>query len=290
MKAKYLAHMGSDLAVVNSARVSFGKASTWAENPVWGINEGTGEPYWISAGKVSDQDAGLIRFLARGCTSGDWEATLRDVEYCHNVYDYGLAIKQDRYDIEEILNHVRKMPRHWTPFANGGTIQLHMVTPIFVARQLFKHQAGFEPPNEVSRRYVKDEPEFYVPEEWRKAAENVKQGSSSEAITTSCVRDKHDELVHPRHAAEDVNNLALQTYRDMLRAGVCPEQARMVLPQSMLTQWVWKGNLYAWATLYNTRTDSHTQAETRAVAKQIGKIIAPLFPVSWAALTGGQDR
>ena len=276
MKAKYLSHMGSDLAVVNSARVSFGKASTWAENPVWGINEGTGEPYWISAGKVSDPDAGLIRFLARGCTSGDWDQLVAEA-----------WMAAETWQLEEILNHVRKMPRHWTPFANGGTIQLHMVTPIFVARQLFKHQAGFEPPNEVSRRYVKDKPEFYVPEEWRKAAANVKQGSSSEAITTSCVRDKHDELVHPKYAAEDVNNLALQTYRDMLKAGVCPEQARMVLPQSMLTQWVWKGNLYAWATLYNTRTDSHTQAETRAVAKQIGKIIAPLFPVSWAALTGG---
>ena len=278
MKAKYLAHMGSDLAVVNSARVSFGKASTWAENPVWGINEGTGEPYWISAGKVSDPDAGLIRFLARGCTSGDWDTLIETLIDCE---------APNRDELLDLVQHIRKMPRHWTPFANGGTIQLHMVTPIFVARQLFKHQAGFEPPNEVSRRYVKDEPEFYVPEEWRKAAANVKQGSSSEAITTSCVRDKHDELVHPRHAAEDVNNLALHTYRDMLKAGVCPEQARMVLPQSMLTQWVWKGNLYAWATLYNTRTDSHTQAETRAVAKQIGKIIAPLFPVSWAALTGG---
>src|SRR6056297_2086586 len=213
MKAKYLSHMGSDLAVVNSARVSFGKASAWAENPVWGINEGTGEPYWISAGKVSDPDAGLIRFLARGCTSGDWDQLVAEA-----------WMAAETWQLEEILNHVRKMPRHWTPFANGGTIQLHMVTPIFVARQLFKHQAGFEPPNEVSRRYVKDEPTFYVPEKWRKAAANVKQGSSSEAITTSCVRDWHDELVHPRHAAEDVNKLALHTYRDMLKAGVCPEQ------------------------------------------------------------------
>ena len=278
MKAKYLSHMGSDLAVVNSARVSFGKASTWAENPVWGINEGTGEPYWISAGKVSDPDAGLIHFLARGCTSGDWEATLRDVEYCHNVYDYGLEV---------ILNHIRKMPRHWTPFANGGTIQLHMVTPIFVARQLFKHQAGFEPPNEVSRRYVKDKPEFYVPEKWRKEAENVKQGSSDEAVSSIWMQDYGENYETDPGAVYSAYLSGCQNlYESMLKAGVCPEQARMVLPQSMLTQWVWKGNLYAWATLYNTRTDSHTQAETRAVAQQIGKIIAPRFPVSWAALTG----
>jgi len=180
------------------------------------------------------------------------------------------------------------MPRHWTPFANGGTIQMHMVTPIVVAPQLVKHQAGFEPPNEVSRRYVKDEPTFYVPEKWRKAAANVKQGSSDEAVSSIWMQDYGENYETDPGAVYSAYLSGCQNlYESMLKAGVCPEQARMVLPQSMLTQWVWKGNLYAWATLYNTRTDSHTQAETRAVAQQIGEIIAPLFPVSWAALTGG---
>jgi thymidylate synthase (FAD) len=136
---------------------------------------------------------------------------------------------------------------------------------------LGKHQVGLVW-NEVSRRYVSDEPEFYTPEVWRKAAANVKQGSSDEAV----------ESIGTSHAFYHV---ALSAYKHLLTEGVCPEQARMVLPQSMYTEWYWTGNLYAFANVFIQRTDSHAQKETQQIAHQIGSIISPLFPVSWKALT-----
>lgn len=189
----------------------------------------------------------------------------------------------DRQQAEDFLNHIRRMPDHWTPFGHTA-ITLHIKAPIFVARQLGKHQVGMVW-NEVSRRYVDDDPEFFEPYDWRKAADNVKQGSSDEAIRTSCVLDYSGEHTHPKYAARDVNEIALHTYRGMLLAGVCPEQARMVLPQSMYTEWWWTGNLYSFANVFIQRTDSHAQRECQDIAHQIGNIIEPLFPESWKALT-----
>jgi thymidylate synthase (FAD) len=191
----------------------------------------------------------------------------------------------DQYTNEQnnkLISYLAKH-NHWTPFGHTA-ITLHVKAPIFVARQLGKHQVGLVW-NEVSRRYVTDEPEFYVPEVWRRAADNVKQGSSDSPVTTSCVRDQYGEMVHPMFAAEDLNMFALRTYRDMVDAGVCPEQARMVLPQSMYTEWYWTGNLYSFYNVWKLRTDSHTQKETQEIAKQIGDILASLYPVSWEALT-----
>ena len=242
MKVTYKDHMGSDLDVVNDARVSFGKESS----------------------ELSKGDKALIMFLARGCTSSDWEGILL------KAIDMGEA--DDIDSLEELLNHVRRMPKHWVPFANGGTIKMHFKVPIFVARQLQKHQAGFEPQSEISRRYVTTDPELYFPEAWRKAATNVKQGSSDEKAISY-----QQPFFHQREMVE--------VYKGMLEEGVCPEQARMVLPQSMYTEYVWKGNLYAWASLYNTRSDSHAQREVQEVARQIREIIEPLFPVSWKELT-----
>ncbi len=143
--------------------------------------------------------------------------------------------------------------------------------PIFVARQIMKHTTGIEY-NEVSRRYVDSEPEFYVPDVWRKKADNVKQGSSDEAVNL---------YWGPEHLYEK----PLGVYKRMLETGVAPEQARMVLPQSMYTEVIATGNLYAWANMYIQRTDSHAQKETQDLAKQIGDIVKPLYPVSWEALT-----
>lgn len=232
MKATYIDHMGTDLSVVNAARVSFGKKSMW-EN----------EEDWLEFDadlRLSDRDAKLISYLAR-----------------HS---------------------------HWTPFAHTA-ITVHVKAPIFVARQLGKHQVGMVW-NEVSRRYVTDEPEFYMPGVWRKAADNVKQGSSDEAIVTSCIVDQDGEWCHPDYAYKDAAGLALLMYQRMIDAGVCPEQARMILPQSMYTEWYWTGNLVSFANMWKLRTDSHTQRETQEVARQIGDIVRPLFPVSWQALTG----
>ena len=140
--------------------------------------------------------------------------------------------------------------------------------------------------NEVSRRYVTDEPEFYEPEVWRKAADNVKQGSSDEAVR---IKDYNPfcedwDLMEGRYT---LNDIALAIYKDKIAEGVCPEQARMVLPQSMYTEWYWTGNLKSFANVYNLRTDSHTQRETQEVAKQIGEVIGKLFPISWKELTNG---
>jgi len=255
MKVTYEDHMGSDIAVVNAARVSFGKRS---ELVCTDMKIGTYE--------LSKADQSLIGFLARGCTSSDWSKLVYAIQ-TEGVYG------EDLKHFRELLDHVKKIPSHWVPFANGGTIVMHFKVPIFVARQLQKHQAGFEPQSEVSRRYVTDAPEFYQPEFWREAADNVKQGSTDEAIYVS--------KIDP----DFVNDTALRTYNELLEAGVCPEQARIVLPQSMYTEYVWKGNLYAWASLYNTRSDPHAQKEVREVAEQIRAIVEPLYPVSWKELT-----
>ena len=143
MKATYIDHMGTDLSVVNAAKVSFGKRSQWS----------------IPHGTLSKQDQGLIQFLARGCTSGDWETIMQSVAECSS--EEGQKIVYDE-DLEDLLNHIRKMPSHWSPFAHTA-ISLHLKMPIFVARQIMKHTTGIEY-NEVSRRYVDSEPEFYVPD------------------------------------------------------------------------------------------------------------------------------
>ena len=218
MQVTLLDHMGSDLSVVNAARVSFDKESKW-ENEVWG------HPDFEEPNYLSQKDTKLIRYLAK-----------------HN---------------------------HWTPFGHAFA-SFRIKAPIFVARQLGKHQVGLVW-NEVSRRYVDSEPEFYVPSEWRKRADNVKQGSSDKAVDTG------DLYANAIDVVEDA-------YLNLLSRGVCPEQARMVLPQSMLTEWVWSGSLAAFARVCKLRLDPHTQKETRDIAEMIDVEMRRLFPVSWEAL------
>lgn len=207
---EYIDHMGTDLTVVNAARVSFDKEHE--------------EFDWTT-------DRGLIKYLAK-----------------HN---------------------------HWSPFAHCSAT-FRVKAPIFVARQLVKHTVGFSW-NEVSRRYVDSEPEFYIPEVWRKRAENVKQGSSEEAA------DVRFDLRHDM-------SYCLDLYKELLGCGVCPEQARMVLPQNTMTEWFWTGTLYAWARMCQLRLDSHTQKETREVAYAIHKHMADLFPVSWEFLMNPDQK
>ena len=269
MKATYIDHMGDDLSVVNAAKVSFGKRSQW---------EGGSHPYFDKPKHLSKRDQGLIQFLARGCTSGDWDNLKGNLTQLVSFHD-----DIDWQDIEDLLNHIRRMPSHWSPFAHTA-ITLHLKMPIFVARQIMKHTTGLEY-NEVSRRYVDSEPEFYVPDVWRKKADNVKQGSSEEAVNDTfgfkfAVIGQNTIQDEMRRERESV----LDLYKEMLDHGVAPEQARMVLPQSMYTEVIATGNLYAWANLYVQRTDSHAQKETQDLAKQIGEIIQPLYPVSWDAL------
>ena len=236
IKVELIDHMGTDLTVVNAARVSFDKQSEWETVSIHADDECDillGEPYVRKERRLSDADVKLIAYLAK-----------------HN---------------------------HWSPFAHTS-IQLRIKAPIFVARQLVKHQVGGVW-NEVSRRYVDSEPEFYFPEVWRGRPTNgAKQGSSG--VVT------HVNGVHVSHGALYAANTALNTYNRLIDGGVAPEQARMVLPQNMMTEWYWTGSLMFFARVCAQRLDPHAQAETSEVARQIADIVRPLFPVSWLALTG----
>lgn len=208
--------MGSDLSVVNAARVSFNKVSKLEHH--------------IHLDKefdvLSEKDAKLINYLAR-----------------HN---------------------------HWTPFAHAFA-SFRIKAPIFVARQLVKHQVGLAW-NEVSRRYVDDEPEFWFPNEWRGRPLNAKQGSDG-------VIELKD--IYP----ESVCAYCLNYYNTLLEAGVAPEQARMVLPQNTMTEWIWSGSLAAFCRVCKLRLDPHAQQETRELVEGIKALLEPKFPVSFKALT-----
>lgn len=174
--------------------------------------------------------------------------------------------ERDMKLIRYLANH-----KHFSPF-NHSFITTRIKAPIFVARQLVKHK--FMPWNEVSRRYVDDEPEFYSPS-LRVRATNVKQGSG-EDISNYELTKWYD--------GQNVVDLALAEYNNMLVAGVAPEVARAYLPQSMMTEWIWSGTLGAYCDMLRLRLDPHTQAESRIVANKIKDLIEPLFPVSVPAL------
>jgi thymidylate synthase (FAD) len=168
--------------------------------------------------------------------------------------------------------------KHMTPFRHNQ-IQLRCHAPIFLARQLGKHQAGLSW-NEVSRRYVDTPPEFYTPDEWRERPEGgIKQGSSGVIADNEPAKRLYASLV----------NESVLLYNSFVDNNVAPEMARMVLPQSMMTTWYWTGNLLAFAHVYKERISEGAQLEARHFAKELDKIIAPLFPVSWKALTGVKE-
>ena len=185
--------------------------------------------------------------------------------------------------------------KHMSPFGHCFA-SFHVKAPIFVARQLVKHK--FLRWNEVSRRYVDDEPEFYTPDVWRGRAEDKKQGSSDEVIETlHWIRKDHDLSMEghteyynvmdtPNSWTARVYEEAIELYHGMLNSGVAPEQARMVLPQSTMTEWWWSGSLDAFADMCNLRCKPDTQIETRIVANEISNHMRELFPVSWRALRG----
>ncbi len=161
--------------------------------------------------------------------------------------------------------------KHISPFGHCFA-SFHIKAPVFVARQLVKHK--FLRWNEISRRYVDSEPEFYVPTEWRGRSADKKQGSEGVVpISGETMR-----------VASKASMWSIRNYTALLNAGVCPEQARMVLPQSMVTEWYWSGSLDAFADMCNLRCKPDTQYETQVVAGHIDTEMAKLFPVSWKAL------
>jgi thymidylate synthase (FAD) len=237
-------HMGSDLSVVNAARVSFGKKSELetlvlsyqefeeADYTGWRQREWFTEPYYgVELTKLSDRDAKLIRYLAKH--------------------------------------------KHMSPFGHAF-LSFHVKAPIFVARQLVKHK--FLRWNEISRRYVDDEPEFYVPDVWRGRSADKKQGSDG------VVTLYEDDPMRQAYPPTEMNGFILETYEYLLDQGVAPEQARMLLPQSTMTEFYWSGSLDAFAAMCVLRLKNDTQFETRLVAQQIDEVMSSLFPVSWKAL------
>ena len=171
---------------------------------------------------------------------------------------------------EKLISYLAKHG-HWTPFGHVS-LQFHIVAPVFVARQLVKHQVGLVW-NEISRRYVDTKPEIYTPDSWRGRAEDKKQGSNE------------DDIVWKRWLEyEELCKTAVGAYERMLFNGICPEQARMILPQSMMTEWYWTGSLMAFARVCKLRCKPDAQLETRVVADQINELSSVVAPISWGAL------
>jgi thymidylate synthase (FAD) len=248
IEVTYVDHMGSDLSVVNAARVSFGKKSDWMPR----VHNG-------EQLVLTPKDAKLISYLAKH--------------------------------------------KHKSPF-NHSFVTFHVKAPIFVARQLQKHE--YMPWNEISRRYVDSEPEFYKPEVWRGRSEDKKQGSKGVVTTLEWSEpdDDYDEYYPedkkylqpwqnykdtPQNITKGLYNQVKEIYNILLQGDVSPEQARMVLPQSMMTEWYWSGSLYAFAKMCGLRLKPDAQYETRVVAEQIEDKMMELFPISWEALRMYED-
>lgn len=208
--------------------------------------------------------------------SFDKESTLEWVDFEDNRRIRVLK-ESDKKLIKYLASH-----KHMTPFRHNQ-IQIRCAAPIFIARQLGKHQAGLSW-NEVSRRYVDSEPEFFIPDEWRGRPDgSIKQGSegvityipySRGLLIDADVKESYNTLV----------NHSINLYESMLKGGVAPEMARMVLPQSMMTSWYWTGNLLSFAHIYKERIADGAQLEARWFAEELDRIIRPLYPESWSAL------
>ena len=187
------------------------------------------------------------------------------------------------FDLEKdtkLINYLAKH-NHFTPLAHTS-VTVRVKAPIFMARQFDKHQIGLVW-NEESRRYIDDEPEFYISKQWRGRPINAKQGSSEQIIESLRWNDAWGSQ-EPFTCVENVVSASLYCYNNLLESGVAPEQARMVLPQNTMTNWMWTGSLVAFARVVKLRTDSHAQQEAQELAKLINDVVAPLYPVSWKAL------
>jgi len=231
IKVTYQQHVGSDITVVNAARVSFGKKSRYYYGDEAEIAADF-DREWEYPTFMLNEDVKLINYLAK-----------------HN---------------------------HKSPF-NHCFITFHVKAPIFVARQLQKHE--YMPWNEISRRYVDSEPEFYQPDVWRGRSEDKKQGS-----------DGVVDLSYKSISALAKHEMwCMKTYKQLLEDGIAPEQARMALPQSMMTEWYWSGSLFAFAKMCSLRLKPDAQYETRLVAEQIEDKMTELFPESWTALRAYDD-
>jgi thymidylate synthase (FAD) len=238
--------MGSDIDVVNAARVSFAKEVT----------------------EMTLSDVGLVRYLAFGLDGKSRMQLYQDI-----------LDADDRAQAIEIVRRIRHTPVHWAPFAHVMA-KFRIAAPLFVARQLWKAHIGLANQDEnigwseTSRRYVDDEPEFFIPVGGlRGRVKSVKQGSSDDLVPGS------------EGVLDSLCVKALDTYNDLLAMGVAPEDARMALPNNLITEWIWTGSVMAFARICAQRLDSHAQSYTSDVAKMMAVELSRAFPVTWEALT-----
>jgi thymidylate synthase (FAD) len=265
--AEYRDHMGSDLTVVNAARASFGKESEWETNA-----DGT---YAGPTNRLKPEDANLIRFLATGYRTKEWEDFLDEVTSLALQGHFSPGEGDPRGQLTDLLHAYKRKPQHWAPFGHPH-VQLRVSMPIFLARQFVKHQVGGVW-SEESRRYISDEPGVYIPKEWHTRPADIKQGSGG------LVKDQKWATGEAIAVTEE----AVNSYQVMVRdLGVAPEEARTILPLNMMTAVVWTGSLLFWSRVVNQRVDGHAQLAARVLGKQISAIVGPLFPVSWKELTG----
>ena len=235
--------------------------------------------------KISDIEVSLIHHVGDDLDVVNAARVSFDKE---SEWEFDYLLDRDNLSTKDAkLIHYLAKHKHHSPF-NHSFLSFRVKAPIFVARQLVKHK--FMPWNEVSRRYVDSDPEFYFPEYWRKKADNVKQGSSGERCENMYEEHSLDEIGWTEPSCDQYTRWSiegsLEQYQIMLSMGVCPEQARMVLPQNMMTEWRWSGTLGAFLDMLVLRLDPHTQKETRDVAEKIAVIVKELFPVSYAAYLG----
>lgn len=199
-----------------------------------------------------------------------------------NAARVSFAKQADQYTEAQNARLIKYLARHnhWTPFAHAF-VTLRFKAPIAIHAQCVKHQIGFAM-NTVSRRYVSDEPELFIPEFRTAPSGSIKQGSGD-------VLDKISQVEVRRSYKAHCDNM-INLYNSLIVKGIAPEQARFVLPQGVMTEWVWSGSLQAWARFYNQRSDSHAQQEIQFLAHEVNKIVGALFPIAWDALTGVTDE
>lgn len=266
MKVEYMVHSGDDLLVVNAARASFGKESSLVD---------------VDAEKlrIYDMIAQTREDSKKAKKLDTYRRWLYDAEAgaWANGNNDAMVLKYEDYNLVNFLAR----EKHLLPFRHP-TVTLRCKAPLFVARQLGKHQAGMSW-SEESRRYITTEPTFYWPDKWRKRADNVKQGSSDEELPFAM-----DEVGMTLRGEDiflrDYEYIAVSLYQSALSMGMAPEQARMILPQNLEITWVWTGTLLAWSHMIKERTAPTTQRETQEFARMVEQIMNDLYPVSMEAL------
>lgn len=213
--------------------------------------------------KISKQEVTLVNFMG----SDNAVVDAARVSFHKGADNY--TPEQNQKLISYLAKH-----GHWSPFSHCF-LSFRVKAPVFVARQLAKHVVGLSW-NEVSRRYVDEEPEFYFPEVWRGKPVNAKQGSTG-ILDGYCTESSNYQL-------QAVLEQSIASYNKLLGVGVAPEQARMVLPLNTMTEWIWSGSLMAFARVCNQRLDSHAQHETQEIAHMIYNLVPKEFEHSWKAL------